>query len=258
MALRQQRQGGTVPRLHPVRQIVDQRNSEPTVRIFRHEEPWPYINVGLDVDIPNAADIQPYVGALGFQAVQPYKLVMVGEKSSLEDVLGPIAENQEADLYLPLSDTRIYQMAQIGATDGRPMVVLYFSDADPAGWQMPISVARKLQAMRVSLFPDLDVQVFLDKLHALEEAPWSDLRGNPLLARGLSGRLRKYEVHSKSVRIGDKTAEGYRREWLYDLWIRYLPPVPRFCRHKRHNVTVRRSGAGKCDGRDGCRPICDG
>jgi hypothetical protein len=39
------------------------------------------------------------------------------------------------------------------------MVVLYFSDADPAGWQMPISIARKLQAMQVSLFPDLDFQV---------------------------------------------------------------------------------------------------
>jgi hypothetical protein len=50
-------------------------------------------------------------------------------------------------------------MAKIGAKDGRPMVVLYFSDADPAGWQMPISVARKLQAMQVSLFPELDFEV---------------------------------------------------------------------------------------------------
>ena len=87
---------------------------------------------------------------------------MVGEKSSLEDVLGPIAESHGADLYLPtgeISDTLIHQMAQIGADDGRPMVVLYFCDADPAGWQMPISVGRKLQAFKVSLFPGLDFQV---------------------------------------------------------------------------------------------------
>ena len=73
---------------------------------------------------------------LGFKGEQPYKLALVGEKSSLEDVLGPIAENHEADLYLPtreISDTLIHQMAKIGAEDGRPMVVLYFSDADPAG-----------------------------------------------------------------------------------------------------------------------------
>lgn len=143
-------------------QITDQRNSEPTVQIFQRPVPWPYINVGVDVDIPDAEDIEPYIGALGFDAAQPYKLVMVGEKSSLEDVLGPVAGSHGADLYLPtgeISDTLIHQMAKIGAEDGRPMVVLYFSDCDPAGWQMPISVARKLQAMQVSLFPDLDFQV---------------------------------------------------------------------------------------------------
>ena len=52
------------------------------------------------------------------------------------------------------------------------------------------------------------------------------IRGKALDNRGLASRLRKYEVHSKSVRIGDKTAKGYRREWLHDLWVRYLPPSP--------------------------------
>ena len=33
------------------------------------------------------------------------------------------------------------------------MVVLYFSDCDPSGWQMPISVARKLQAFKVLHVP---------------------------------------------------------------------------------------------------------
>lgn len=39
------------------------------------------------------------------------------------------------------------------------MVVLYFSDCDPAGWQMPISVARKLQAFKAGFFPELDFEV---------------------------------------------------------------------------------------------------
>ena len=72
-------------------------------------------------------------------------------------MLGPIADSYEADLYLPtgsLSDTLIYQMAKIGADDGRPMVVLYFSDCDPSGWNMPIEVGRKLQAFKVLPFPD--------------------------------------------------------------------------------------------------------
>lgn len=63
----------------------------------------------------------------------------------------PISSQYRTDLYLPtgeISDTQIWMMASDAADDGRPLVVLYFSDCDPAGWQMPISVSRKLQAFR--------------------------------------------------------------------------------------------------------------
>jgi hypothetical protein len=36
-------------------------------------------------------------------------------------------------------------MAHSGQDDPRPMVS-YVSDCDPAAWQMPVSIARKLQA----------------------------------------------------------------------------------------------------------------
>jgi hypothetical protein len=45
------------------------------------------------------------------------------------------------------------------AQDGRPAVVLYFSDFDPSGGQMPVCFARKLQALRDLLYPTLDIQV---------------------------------------------------------------------------------------------------
>ena len=89
--------------------------------------------------------------------------MLIGEKSSLNEVLAPAAASYKADLYLPTgepSDTMLHQMARVGADDGRPMRVLYFSDADPSGWQMPISVARKLQAFKVLLFPDLEFAVY--------------------------------------------------------------------------------------------------
>jgi hypothetical protein len=143
-------------------QIVDQRNAAPTVQIFEQPEPVPFINVGIDIEIPDADDITPKLGVDDFVGVQPYKIVMVGEKSSLEPVLSPIATRYEADLYLPtgcLSDTLIYQMAKIGAEDGRPMDVLYFSDCDPSGWNMPIEVGRKLQAFKVLEFNDLEFEV---------------------------------------------------------------------------------------------------
>ena len=146
----------------PFEQIVDQRNAAPTVQIFTPPEPTPYISVGVEVDIPDADDIVPQVGIDGFDGTQPYKLVLIGEKSSLHEVLAPIAQTYRADLYLPTgepSDTMLHQMARVGAEDGRPMRVLYFSDCDPAGWQMPLSVSRKLQGLQTLQFPHLEFQV---------------------------------------------------------------------------------------------------
>ena len=53
----------------------------------------------------------------------------------------------------------IAEMAARAAADPRPAVVLYFSDFDPSGWQMPISVSRKLQALRTLRHPDLRIAV---------------------------------------------------------------------------------------------------
>ena len=146
----------------PFDQIVDQRNAPPTVRIFKQPRPYPWITVGIDVDLPDPDDFLPQVQAEGFTGAQPHKLVMIGEKASLGDVLAPVAQARQADLYLPtgeISDTLIYQMAKVGAEDGRPMVVFYFADADPAGWQMGVSVARKLQAFKTLEFGDLAFEV---------------------------------------------------------------------------------------------------
>jgi hypothetical protein len=66
----------------------------------------------------------------------------------------------------------------------------------------------------------------LSGLTALDEAPWGDLRGKPLDARGLASRLRQYGIASTTVRIGDKTPKGYTREAMWDAWSRYLPPPP--------------------------------
>src|SRR4051794_9146199 len=146
----------------PFAQVMDARNAEPVVRIHEAPEPEPLIEVGVDVTIPGADDLRPSVGVDGFTGTQPFKLVLFGEKTSLDDVVGPLAESYGADLYLPqgeISDTLLYRMASVGAKDGRPMVVLCLSDCDPAGWQMPISIGRKLQAFRALEYPDLAFQV---------------------------------------------------------------------------------------------------
>jgi hypothetical protein len=90
------------------------------------------------------------------------RIILIGEKSSLAEVLEPIAQRVKGELLLPtgeISDTMIAEMAARAAADGRPAVVLYFSDFDPSGHQMPISVARKLQALRTLLHPNLQIEV---------------------------------------------------------------------------------------------------
>jgi hypothetical protein len=126
----------------PFEQIVDARNSEPVIRVREQKPelpPQPWISVGLDVTVPDAVDLQPYVYVDPFRVDQPYRLVFL-----------PAGE---------ITDSQLYRMASEGAADGRPMVVFCFSDCDPAGWQMPISIARKLQAFGALLFPALQFQV---------------------------------------------------------------------------------------------------
>ena len=137
----------------PFDQIVDQRNAAPVVQIFASRRPVAvHLRRRRRRRSRTPTTIQPSVSLDGFIGVQPYKLVIVGEKSSLDDVSSPRSPSSYgADLYLPTGEHVRHDdppMAKIGAEDGRPMVVLYFSDCDPAGWQMPVAVARKLQAFK--------------------------------------------------------------------------------------------------------------
>ncbi len=146
----------------PFDRIVDNRNSPPVIHRRPRAEPASFLSIGLDINIPNLDDLEPYVGVHGFEGRQPYALSIFGEKASIEEVVLPIARRYEADLYLPageISDSLLYRMALDGARDGRPMVVFVIADCDPAGTQMAVSIGRKLQALRDLHFPDLAFEV---------------------------------------------------------------------------------------------------
>jgi hypothetical protein len=142
--------------------IIDNRNSDPIIHRKASLTPRPWLSVELDVTIPSVDDIEPVAGVSDFEGRQPYSLAIFGEKASLEDVLLPIAQRYEADLYLPsgeISDTLLWRMARDGSSDGRPLTVFVLADCDPAGHQMAVSIGRKLQALRDLCFPDLNFEV---------------------------------------------------------------------------------------------------
>jgi hypothetical protein len=71
----------------------------------------------------------------------------------------------------------------------------------------------------------LTTDQMLDFLTELDEAPWGDLRGKPLDARGLSRRLGRYDISPKNLRIDGRILKGYDQSDLADVWSRYVPDV---------------------------------
>lgn len=120
----------------------------------------------------------------GFKPRQKYALALFGEKSSLEDELRPLCARLGIDMYLATgeqSDTHIHRIAKDAVEVGLPLVVVTVSDFDPSGWQMPISIARKLRAFQVALFGDLEYRVIAAGL-THDQCVEHDLPSTPLKA----------------------------------------------------------------------------
>jgi hypothetical protein len=83
----------------------------------------------------------------------------------------------------------------------------------------------------------------LERLHAVDESPWGDLKGKPLDPRGLARRLDPYGVKPRQVRTLATTGKGYRREDFWDAWTRYLSPL---CSSPHVSETSETSGTNDC------------
>jgi DNA topoisomerase VI subunit B len=182
--------------------IVDERNAEPFLLVLEAGDAAGHgalavPSVGFNA--PPADGYFPAVVASVAYTAQPCRIVILGEKSSLRDVLLPIAEAFGTELLLPTgepSTTMIYNMAARAAADGRPAKVIYFSDFDPSGWQMPVSVARKLQALRYSHFPDLDIEVHRVAL--------------------LPDQVKRLDLPSTPLKLTEKRADRWRERWGHE------------------------------------------
>ena len=65
----------------------------------------------------------------------------------------------------------------------------------------------------------------LDRLCAIDDAPWGNLKGEPIDARFLARTLKKYEITTgQNIRDGQGVSKGYLKKDFQDAWERYLPP----------------------------------
>jgi hypothetical protein len=136
----------------------------------------------------------------------------------------PGIEDRDADVWEPL-----LVCADLAGGDwptrARVAAVALVTDAKRGTPSLNVLLLADLR----DVFDDHDhmpTETILERLHKLEEAPWGDLRGKPLDARGLARRLSQYGVRPKVLRVGESTARGYDREDLHDVWVRYLGPPP--------------------------------
>jgi Protein of unknown function (DUF3631) len=67
----------------------------------------------------------------------------------------------------------------------------------------------------------------VEKLNALEEAPWSGWhRGGGFATRDLARMLRGFDIKSRDVRIGETNRKGYYFTDFQDAWSRYPTDIP--------------------------------
>lgn len=161
--------------------IRDARNAEPKIFTPEFQKPEWRIDVA-DVYLMLPDDLEPRFKIRGDIYRQPYRQVVIAEKQGVEDVLLSVCREYAASLVLPsgeISDSLVYEVLKAANDDGRPLVVHQLGDFDPAGNQMAVSTARKMQALRDSLFPEMDVMVNAIGL-TLEQCRQWNLPSTPL------------------------------------------------------------------------------
>ncbi|MGW2831330.1 DUF3631 domain-containing protein [Streptomyces sp. NPDC001286] len=78
----------------------------------------------------------------------------------------------------------------------------------------------------------LPTVAILDRLNALDDAPWADLHGKPFDNRRLSRMLAEYmtadnePITSRNIKAAGSVLKGYYAADLWDAWARYCPPPP--------------------------------
>lgn len=185
--------------------VINMRRRAPHERV----EPWrPRINAGRGHQLRN--DLTIWAGNVGHRFEWP----------DLPEVI----TDRNADVWealLAVADLAGGHWPQWGRA-----AAIAFVTADTG--QSPSLRLQLLTDMRIVFAGEdrMTTAALIEKLTGMDEAPWSDLHGKPLDARGLARRLQPYGVRSRDVKVDqdfNKVAKGYYREDLHDAWERYLP-----------------------------------
>lgn len=133
------------------------------------------------VELPDFPDYPRY-SISDYRAVQPYHLEVWCEKSTMNDVLGPLCESYGANLQTgagEMSITATLALVRRLQQANKPARILYVSDFDPAGQSMPVAVSRKVEYFVRTFGLDLDIRIFPVVL-TLEQVQYYQLPRTPI------------------------------------------------------------------------------
>ena len=137
--------------------------------------------------------------------------------------LPPQIQDRDADVWEPL-----IAIADLAGGDwpvlARKAAVTLTAQAKETDASLGVRLLTDLRAIfDAAGADDLQTSVLLERLRAVEESPWADLKGKPIDERRLARMLKGYSVKSHVIWFGAKQARGYRSSDLADAWGRYLP-----------------------------------
>lgn len=175
------------------------------------------------------------------QKVEPYRRRVNGaEAIDLYDTLVDFAQRAQPfleDAWPELPDSIEDRDADVW----EPLIAI----ADAAGGEWPTSARESAVRMvdsaknrpatlGIRLLADIRVAFgtrdrlstadLLGELHAMDSAPWGNVKGEPIDARFLARTLSKYEIETNNtIRVNGSVAKGYTLAHFADAWGRYLP-----------------------------------
>jgi len=165
--------------------LIDRRNPDPVINAYwnrpgeeDYQDPTPRYGVDFffwreDYDLPDVPELPALPNGLpnypdftvnGYSSIeQGYHVEIWVEKSTMHDILLPICRQYNVNLVAgqgELSITRAVEFLQRVRRADRPARILYISDYDPAGTNMPVAIARKIEFFqREEGWDDLDIRL---------------------------------------------------------------------------------------------------
>ena len=151
--------------------FTDQRSPDPLLyATYREFEPqpsceieppqWTLPKISFDLETSLAMPA-PYVSGYDYElADQWYHIVLLIEKSTMDDVLEPICRRFGVDLITGAGFASVTTAVNLlKRIRGKPVRGFFISDFDPAGNTMPVALARQVEFWRQEYAPDSELKI---------------------------------------------------------------------------------------------------